>query len=95
MANLYDSKFKAGVWVSLCIWFVVNIVNLQLSRLDWEENGLKFSSSSGPEFDWGVPFNWTDAWGFVLNAVVIAVSSIVVGHVTSAVFVRIVKRVSE
>ena len=95
MANFYDSKFKVGVWISLCIWFVVNFVNLQLSRLDWEENGLKFSSSSGPEFDWGIPIYWTDAWGFVLNSVVIAVTSIVIGHITRAVWSRIGKRGGE
>lgn len=95
MAHFYDSKFKVGVWISLSIWLVVNLVNLQVSRLDWEENGIKFSPDTGPQFDWGIPFNWTDTSGFVANSIVIAVTSIVVGHLSRTVWERFVEKGEE
>lgn len=81
MSRIYDNSFRAGVSVSILVWLVVNMINFYFAQKQHEETGITFSHGSGSPFDWGVPFYWTTAGGFFTNAVLVALTSIVVGHI--------------
>ncbi len=80
MKDLYANSFLAGVSVTLVGWFIVSIICFNLAKIEHEKTGISFSGSGSP-FDWGFPFYWTDAGGFFANAVLVAFTSIVVGHI--------------
>ena len=85
---MYNKSFRVGLILTLILWMVVNIVAHHIARVDYDATGIKWvvHGSTRYPYDWGFPFYWTEAGGFFANAVVVALTSIVGGHISRILY---------
>ena len=79
--QIYSDAFFAGLAISLLCWGAVNLVSYEIGWREYQASHIKFSG--GVLFDWGIPFHWSKTGGFFANAVIVAGSSILIGHLVS------------
>lgn len=80
--EIYSSAFFTGLVIALICWGALNLVSYGIAWQADKVNPISFSGGSS-DFDWGVPYYWTNASGFFSNALIIAGSSILIGHLVN------------
>ncbi|MGD9628733.1 MAG: hypothetical protein AB7V18_05775 [Pyrinomonadaceae bacterium] len=88
--EIYSGAFFSGLLITLLCWGVLNLVSYEIAWRQDQVNPISFSGGE-PIFDWGFPFYWTNAGGFFANALIVAGSSIVIGHLVNVTNTKILK----
>jgi len=76
--EIYSDAFFTGLLITLLCWGALNLVSYEIGWREYQASPIKLSG--GVFFDWGIPFYWTNAGGFFANSVIVAGSSILIGH---------------
>lgn len=81
MSRIYSKAFKVGVAINILVFAIINTWSYAAAKRAHDASNIRFA----PGFDWGFPFSWF--WdtgiglGFMLNFMVIALCSFIVGFI--------------
>lgn len=90
MSKLYNKAFKVGVWFSISLFVISNVISFFISRNEYMNKEIHFADADG--YSWGFPFEMyrfsigypysEDGFtldGTIINTIVLTTCSFILG----------------